>query len=648
MEDASTNRDPLLEMFLFETSQFLEELEEILLLSEKNNEIGIENINEIFRMMHTIKGSAAMMMFNNIAAVAHEVEDLFYFIRENQTLAANYSIIYDIVLKTVDFIREQIENIQNGKEMKDEGELLAELKKTIMVMKKNSSHSPDQKYAAKILFEEGAGMENIRAFNIVHNLKEYCEEISFRPEDIIENSNASEEIIKNGFEIYFSSHMDKEALTQVFEQALYVKSYELAADKAYLTAAQKDKMIDKEYKGKEDIKEKNKQSLISVNISKLNKLMDFVGEIVIAQSMVIKNPDLEGLSLPNFNKTTRQLRKLTDELQDIVMSIRMVPIASTFHKMERLVRDMSKKLGKSVELIILGEETEVDKNIIDHISDPLMHLIRNAVDHGIEMSAEREQKGKEQMGRIILEAQNTGGDVLIRISDDGKGLDAEKILNKARKSGLINKAERDLSQKEIYSFILLPGFSTNQEVTEFSGRGVGMDVVKKNIDEIGGNISIESVQGKGTTMSIKIPLTLAIVGGMGISVGNSTYTIPTIAIKEAFKADEKDVIIDPEGYEMIMIRGKCYTVLRLHEHFSVDTEVIKISQGIILLVESGDKSICLFADCILGEQQVVVKALPIYLSKYTIRDRGIGGCVILGDGSISLMIDVMTLIMTNE
>jgi len=383
-------------------------------------------------------------------------------------------------------------------------------------------------------------------------------------------------------------------------------------------------------------KNTKQQSIISVNISKLDMLLDLVGEIVISEAMITKNPDLDGLQLDNFNKASRQLRKLTNELQDIVMSVRMVPVSMTFHKMNRIVRDVSKKLNKEAELLIFGEETEVDKNIIDHISDPLMHLVRNCLDHGLEESDERIALGKEEIGKITLEAKNAGGDVFIIVKDDGRGLDKRKIYEKAKLQGLVTKSSDEITEKEIFSNILLPGFSTNESVTEYSGRGVGMDVVKRNIDSIGGAISIESIEGHGTTISIKIPLTLAIIDGLEVAVGISKYTIPITSIRESFKSKENEVISDSEGNEMIMIRGEAYPIYRLHRLFNIDTNITEPTDGIMVMVEDSARAACLFVDSLIGEQQVVVKALPTYIK----RAKGIAGCTILGDGNISLILDV--------
>jgi two-component system chemotaxis sensor kinase CheA len=316
----------------------------------------------------------------------------------------------------------------------------------------------------------------------------------------------------------------------------------------------------------------------------------------------------------------------------------MIPIAGTFQKMQRIVRDMSRKLGKDVEFVTVGEDTEVDKNIVDHLSDPLMHLIRNAMDHGVEPEEERIKKGKAPKARITLTAHNTGGDVMISVSDDGGGINKSKIVKKARDQGLITKLESELTDKEIFALLLLPGFSTNDQVTEFSGRGVGMDVVKQNIEEVGGSISIKSIEGEGTTMTIVIPLTLAIADAMELSVGNSIYTLPTVSIKESFRAKEEDIILDNDGNEMIMIRGNVYPIIRLYSLLKIETSVKKLEEGILIMIEGDNKAACIFADKLLGEQQVVVKPMPKYLLNYAIKESGIEGCTIRGDGSISLIL----------
>ncbi|HOM01369.1 MAG TPA: chemotaxis protein CheA [Acetivibrio sp.] len=711
----SISREPMLDMFIFETLQLLDQLEQSLISSEK--ESGFESsIDEIFRIMHTIKGSAAMMLFDDISKLAHSIEDMFFYLREEKPGNINSTEITDIVLNGVDFIKNETAKLENGQEPDgDATDLIKEIRDYLSNLKSinNDGNNPinsdlhntpeiekDQKYyissnsgaatpkshkyEAILKFEDECGMENIRAFSVIHDLKEIADVNCFYPEDVIEGGGKSEnsEIIrKEGFRVVFSTDLGLDEVRERLSHTILLKSLEVyvinedledimgemtdngedepkeqevknpekdnASSDSFITLEQNEGSFDKkplpERKSNpsgENAGASNKQSVISVNIAKLDKLMDLVGEIVISEAMVTQNPDLQGLQLDNFHKAARQLNKLTNELQDVVMSIRMVPLSMTFQKMNRIVRDMGKKLNKSIELEIIGEETEVDKNIIERISDPLIHLIRNAVDHGLEDSEERVAKGKPPAGKITLEAKNAGGDVWIFVKDDGRGLDREKILKKAREAGLIHKPENELTDKEIYSFIFMPGFSTKEKVTEFSGRGVGMDIVSNNISMVGGTIFVDSVPDNGTIISIKLPLTLAIINGMSIKVGKSRYTIPTISIKESFKVKNEAIITDSEGNEMIMVRGEVYPVLRLHRFYKIDTEIQNINDGIIVMVENDSKVICIFADELLGEQQVVVKALPKYIKKV----KGIGGCTLLGDGSISLILDVAGLV----
>ncbi|MBW9172616.1 chemotaxis protein CheA [Clostridium estertheticum] len=696
MSDDGTTREPMLEIYLFEATQLMEQLEEISIECEKNKSIDTEHINEIFRIMHTIKSSSAMMMFNNISVLAHSMEDLFYFIRENKAVNIDFESLFDLVLLGIDFIKGEVLKIDNDEAADGPSEeLVLKSSNLLSVMKEansvtleevapqpkedskfyigtyaNQDLEAKQKYTVRIFYEDGCEMENVRAYTVIHNLKDIVSEMYYIPEDIIESNESVEAIRKNGFLIGFATSIEQEKIAEKLNEIIFLRDLELLQVEEYPEEIKKVKaksiiqleeplesielLGDKEFIQEESIqieqvekvdtnkevehvaKVSKQQSIISVNISKLDMLLDLVGEIVISEAMVTKNPDLEGLSLDSFNKASRQLRKLTNELQDVVMSIRMVPVSMTFHKMNRIVRDMSKKLNKEVELEIIGEETEVDKNIIDHISDPLMHLVRNSLDHGIEDKAERIASGKPSIGKITLEAKNAGGDVFIIVSDDGRGLDKSKIYEKAKLQGLVTRPEDELTDKEIFSNILLPGFSTNESVTEYSGRGVGMDVVKKNIDSIGGSISIESVMGRGSIISIKIPLTLAIIDGLEVAVGNSKYTIPITSIKESFKPKENEVIADSDGNEMIMIRGEAYPIYRLHRIFDINTKVTSSINGIMVLIEDNTKSACLFVDSLIGEQQVVVKALPTYIKKA----KGIAGCTILGDGNISLIIDV--------
>ncbi len=678
--------EPMLEMYIFETTQNVEQLEKCILDNEKCSSYSKEAVNEIFRIMHTIKGSSAMMLFGNISSLAHQIEDLFYYIREQNPQFIDCSALSDLILEGIDFIKVELHKIKNGEEADgDCQELIGQIKQYLshirqgsqeeLAQEKETGHKVQQYYIASgklnitasgnyykavIYFEDGCEMENIRAYTVVHNLKEITEDIFFIPEDVIDKDDTVQIIREKGFIIYLNVDKPYEEIHEFFMQTIFLKALELeevSQEEFNQLKRPKHKVVEtspikvpkvevienKEAEHRETVSLSANQSIISVNVNKLDKLMDLVGEMVIAEAMVTQNPDLQGLSLDNFQKASRQLRKITSELQDMVMSIRMVPLSTTFHKMHRIVRDMSKKLGKEVNLKLIGEETEVDKNIIEQISDPLMHLVRNAIDHGLETTEVRQQLQKPKMGTVTLEAKNAGSDVLVIIKDDGKGINKKKLLETARENGLLTKSEDEMTDKEIYNLIFLPGFSTKEAVTEFSGRGVGMDVVIKNIEAVGGIVSVDSTEGIGTVVTIKIPLTLAIIDGMNIRVGSSRYTLPTTAIKQSFRPKQEEIITDPDENEMIMVRGQCYPIMRLHKYYGVRTAVTDFTEGILIMVEQDEKTICLFADELLGQQQVVVKSLPNYI-KETKHITGLAGCTLLGDGSISLILDVGGLI----
>lgn len=675
---ADFDRESMLEMFSYEMSQLLGQLEQSIIRGDSG--YSMDEINEIFRIMHTIKGSAAMMMFDSISKTSHSMEDLFYYLREQSPVNVDYSRLTDLVLEGTDFVKVELNKIENGDTPDGDGsdiifrikeflkiikgeagadtttekEKTVDIPKTIDYTLENAYH-----YKAKVFFEDGCEMENIRAYNLIYNLEEIVKNISHTPKDVIDEG-AIEEIRKNGFEFIFSTDENFEKMNEILLSTIYLKKLELVeiSKDEYLEELNKDKIStevaveynqEKESSAIEGLKTLEKeqsqpiqpkkapiQHVISVNVSKLDQLLNLMGELVIAEAMVTQNPEIQGLELDSFYKETRQLRKIINDVQDTVMSMRMVPLSTTFFKMHRIVRDMCKSMEKDVLLDIVGEETEVDKNIIEHISDPLMHIIRNSIDHGIEKPELRIASGKKEQGVVRLEAKNSGGDVLIIIKDDGAGLNKEKIMNKAQKNGLLKKAASDYTDREIFQFIFLPGFSTNEVVTGYSGRGVGMDVVSNNIEVVGGSVIVDSIEGEGSTFTLKIPLTLAIIEGMTIKMGDAKYTIPIISIKQSFKPINKDIFMDPSGNEMITVRGGVYNVIRLSEFFDVESSITSAEEGIMIMLENGDQTVCLLADDLIGEQQVVVKTMPKYIKKI----RGISGCTLLGNGDISLIVDV--------
>ncbi len=675
------NFDSVVDMFLFEANTLLEQLDEILLRVEENKQFSADYINEIFRIMHTIKGSAAMMQFNGIMTISHKIEDLFFYIRENGLNDDRFTEpLISLVFKCTDFIKNEITKIQNESPLTESiGEYEEQIKELLDVVSgkkeyiKNGNGKNDAKavqvkpadkavektdnsekrYCIKVDFDDGSGMENLRAFMIINHLKDITSNFTYEPEDIETNKETIKDILQNSFRIYFDNEVDMKYGIEVIKDTLNIKNYtvvekeetiknEPKAEKENKTVATQ-KQETNQSTEQNNISKQNKQSLISVNLFKLDKLANLVGEIVITESMVVSNPEVNKLNLDSFTKATRELRKLTDELQNVVMSLRMVPVSGVFQKMKRIVRDMNKELDKDVELVLVGDDIELDKTIVDGIADPIMHLVRNSMDHGIETAEERIKKGKNPRGTITLTAVNTGGEILVSVEDDGKGLNPEYILSKAKTRNLLQKPESEYTMKEIFSFVMLPGFSTKDAVTEFSGRGVGMDVVKKNIDAVGGNVVLDSKIDRGTTVTFKIPLTLAIVKGMQVEVGGTEFIIPINNIQQSLNINRKDIVVNTDGSEGIMLRNKCYPIVRLHELYGIDSGIKALEEGILVLVEVDGKGYGIFADKLLGEQQVVVKPVPVLLNKFDIKSVGISGCSILGDGSINLILDVMSI-----
>lgn len=379
------------------------------------------------------------------------------------------------------------------------------------------------------------------------------------------------------------------------------------------------------------------RSDVRVDLKKLDSLINLVGELVVAEAMVTGWASDRELEDDRLERAVHHLRRTTLNLQDIAMSVRMVPVNQTFKKMIRLVHDTSAKLGKKVRLNLIGEETEIDKTVIEQIGDPLVHCIRNSIDHGLENTSERSASGKDETGTITLEARHEGGEVWIIIQDDGRGLNRAKILARARERGLIS-AEREagLSDAEVFNFIFEAGFSTAEKVTDVSGRGVGMDVVKKNIEKIKGSIRIESEAGKGTRVTFQIPLTLAIIDGMMIRVGESKYTVPLLSIQESIRIKSEDITTGPDGLDMLDVRSNFIPIIKLDEMMQSAQSTARTGDVVVVVVEVHKKSFALLVDEILGQQQTVIKALP-NMYKHS---KNVSGCSILPNGDVTLIIDI--------
>ena len=702
------NTGDMLSVYLFENQQLLENLQNIVMEQKDADGFDEDSINEIFRTMHTIKGSSGIMMFDEITKVSHKLEDVFYFIRESHPTTVPHVELVALVLDVADFIMGEMDKLSDGEDAdgdatelveqldaflhKIKGEDPKEAKKAEQPVKDDG---PKQFYIAPetggnshffriyLTYNPEIQMASMHAYKTVFALKKIAKDILYSPEDILTNEAISEEIIKNGFKILIKTDATEKDIREIVQPG-----YDLTKVEVYACSAQEFQLgfeaegsqilidldssveeIEKRADAKEDeatakkkiapgdfviaSKEpgkaknlakdrpakKDKAAFISVDIAKMDQLMDLIGELVISQSVVLQNPDLKvpGLNLDNFNKAAGQMKKISTDLQNVIMSMRMVPLTNTFQKMNRIVFEMSRKLGKDVTFEMMGDTTEVDKNIIEHISDPLMHLVRNSMDHGIESNEERQASGKKEKAKVTLSAKTESGKVWISVADNGKGLDRSQIMAKARQQGLLEpgRAESSYSDKEVYQFITLPGFSTNKKVTEFSGRGVGMDVVVSNLQKIGGTLEIDSIPGEGSTMNLKIPLTLAIIDGIVMDVGDSAFVMETGAVREFVHVTENMLIHEPDGTESVMIRGACYPVIRLGDFYELHDYETNVENGMMVLVELEGNVVCLFVDRLVGKQEIVVKPIPEYIKKV----KGLSGCTQLGDGSIALILD---------
>lgn len=379
---------------------------------------------------------------------------------------------------------------------------------------------------------------------------------------------------------------------------------------------------------------------VKVDTAKLDILIDMVGEMIIAQSLVAQDPEIKSLASSRLTRSLAQLARTTKDLQRTAMSLRMVPVGGVFRKMIRLVRDLSQRSGKQIDLVLLGEETELDRNIVEEIHDPLLHMIRNSVDHGIEPPGMRAASGKPSTGTITLAAFHQGGNVVIQIKDDGAGLKREKILNKASALGLVENQASALSDKEIFNFIFAPGFSTAEEITDISGRGVGMDVVRRNIEQLRGKIEIQSTPGQGATFSIFLPLTLAIIDGLIIRVGQNRYILPALSVRESFRPTSEMLSTVHGKGELVDIRGRLIPLLRLHEFLDVQSDQPDPTQGVLVVIESNGAERCLMVDEVLGKQEVVIKSLGDTFQTNPL----LAGAAILGDGRIGLILDPHSLV----
>ena len=576
----------MVSLFCSSAQDLLQDIEQgVLVLEENPNES--TTIDTVFRAFHTFKGNAGVMNFVVLQRLTHELESLLDAARRGTFQLGRESI--DLILQGADILKRYVT------------ELSSQLS-GVEVGRKISLPIPSLVRRAHRMLTTGSGPVPAKSSSpVVQN-----------------RAPASVEIPA------ISSTTVQPIPTPVFAATQPVASPEPPAKQVAPT---------------KQAPASSAVGIVRVDTLKLDGLIDLVGELVIAQSMVVQNPDLKNITSEHLSRSLGQLRGITSDLQRTAMSLRMVPIRNTFQKMSRLVRDLAAQQGKEIQLVLEGEDTELDRNIVEELSDPLIHMIRNSADHGIEATDRRIADGKPRAGTITLRAFHQGGFIVIQIQDDGKGLVPDRILAKAVERGLV-KPDNSLDEQEIFELIFAPGFSTAEQITDVSGRGVGMDVVRRNIEKMRGKIEIQSVAGAGTTFTLFVPLTLAIIEGLLVGVGDQRYIIPTLSVRESFRPLPGMVTTVHGRGEMVHVRGRLTPMLRLGDHLHTPVNAVDPTQGIVVVVEAGQDSRCLLVDELIGKQEVVIKSLGEMFHNQT----AFAGAAILGDGRVGLILDIHALV----
>lgn len=583
--------------FIIESNEYLEGAEAALLALESDPD-NLEAVNTVFRAFHTIKGTSAFLGLDKISTLAHRAESLLSRVRDREIrCTGGYA---DLALRSVDMLKDVLASVQDA------------LQGT--AIKKPAGYDELMRLLAN---PEAAGVSadaNTAAMA--------------PPASTVAAPVVAAPIIDAPLPDVAPPPVPATAAASVAAAPVVAPPAPAAMTNASGEPARSQARPAQAAPSGEE-------SFLRVRTNRLDRLIDMVGELVIAQSMIAQDETILNPAHQDLSRKTAHAGKIVRELQDLSMSMRMVPLKATFQKMTRLVRDVAQKSGKLVEFETEGEDTEIDRNMVDVIGDPLVHMIRNAVDHGIELPSARVEKGKPQQGTVRLAAYHAGGYVVVELQDDGKGLDRDKIVSKAIEKGLI-ESDKGMSSGDVFNLIFAPGFSTADQVSDLSGRGVGMDVVKRNIESLRGRIHISSEAGKGTLFMMRLPLTLAITDGMLVRIGAERYIISTINIFLSFQPTADSISTVAGRGEMVMLRGELMPLYRLHQLFDVPGAIEDPTKALLVVVADGKRRCALLVDELLGQQQVVAKSLGNGIGKI----QGISGGAILGDGRVGLIIDV--------
>ncbi len=642
------------QVFIEESLEGLDTMESSLLALDDGGDG--ELVHTIFRAAHSIKGGAATFGFPEMSSFTHEAESLLDEVRSGKR-AIDGSII-ELLLRTVDCLRGMFARAQAGESLNDgvaEGlrnELAAAMGRGVAVGGVQARRAEDQADAWTVRFRPHAGMlaSGNDPLRLIRELAGLGELIAAPELDRLPATLAGLEPSEChlGWTITLNGPVKRADIAAVFDwvedecdldiaaKHVIAKSADAPVAAAPVAAAAN---VADAGAARAQREAGVESSSIRVSIDKIDGLINLVGELVITQSMLDTfRGEYDATRVAMLEQGLAQLARHTRELQETVMGIRMLPIASVFNRFPRMVRDISQKLGKQVKLELVGEQTELDKTVLEKIGDPMVHLVRNAIDHGLETPDKRRAAGKSDMGTLKLEASHRGGNIVVEVSDDGAGLNRDAIVAKAVQRGLIANGE-GLSDEAVADLIFQPGFSTAAVTTDLSGRGVGMDVVRRNVADLGGNVTIRSTQGKGSVFTITLPLTLAIIDGLTAAVGDERYIVPLVSIVESVQL-KTEAVRGVAGGELFRFRGEYLPVIRLHDAFGCENAVRAIDEGLMVVVEGDGSRVGLFVDGLIGQQQAVVKSLE---ANYR-RVQGVSGATILADGSVALIVDIAGLL----
>lgn len=613
-------------VFFEESEEHLNEMEQ-LLLQLNSDYPDPEALNSIFRAAHSIKGGAGIFGFDSLVGLTHILENILDLLRKGTITLVNTDI--DIFLQAVDELKLLLEGCKTNSAA-DTTHVQDVLSALASISSRQQTSTRQQAAATSLSDDESFGF-----FDEVSDAASPLPASTTEPiksDALIASPN---DALFGFFDELLTNDPSSAAVKSVSNESNDVLILPVGSP-TKKTENPIDNAIKKELTAKDPTS--TESSSIRVDVIKVDQLINLVGEIVITQSMmnVIGN-QLEGAVAEKFQSISGELERNTREIQEAVMSIRMLPISFVFNRFPRVVRDLSAKLGKEIELIIEGGETELDKGLTEKLVDPLTHLVRNSIDHGIEDAQHRQAHGKPEKGTVTLKALQQGGNILISISDDGAGLNREKILRKAQSAGItIADTAKD---EDVWQLIFAPGFSTADEITDVSGRGVGMDVVKRNVQALGGRIDIQSASAIGTTITIHLPLTLAIVDGMCVSVGDQVFIIPLVNIIESMQPSEHDIKALGDKDHLLHVRNEYWPIVYLYHAMQLETDVTELHKGIVVLIEGAKCRFALFVDALIGQQQVVIKSLERHYKRIV----GVAGATIMGDGSVALILDLDSL-----